>query len=420
MEQNTKVLTSEIINRIITADDLLNVYNISLEDWEIEKQVLNTWEVGAKGPDNKIVTTPLFQVKVWLKNKNTSVFKLIREDFIEDIKKLSPKVDKISYKPRVDKTPLLLEINIFYLHLGKIAWDEETGQNYNLDIASGLFNNCIDDFIAECQNKNIEKIVLPIGNDFFNSDRSHPFNSTTRGTPQEEDARWQKTFRTGRQLIVDNIIKLSQIAPVDVVMVPGNHDYERNFYLGDSLEGWFYNNGLFNNVGIVGSPVTSPTGCLNLYFADGITITSDRNGGGGSFSYTMGSTITANQWHYLIYNRNADGTTAVYIDGVRCTATSTDTLNYNTATDTIGRYYGGYWPGYWTNMRMTIGTAVYNSNLTTQSIPRGPLTSLANTKYLMLGAVVTTDSSGTQTVTNNNGVTQTSVKPFTPPANPPF
>jgi hypothetical protein len=25
-------------------------------------------------------------------------------------------------------------------------------------------------------------------------------------------------------------------------MVPGNHDYERNFYLGDSLEGWFYNN----------------------------------------------------------------------------------------------------------------------------------------------------------------------------------
>jgi hypothetical protein len=38
----------------------------------------------------------------------------------------------------------------------------------------------------------------------------------------------------------------------------------------------------------------------------------------------------------------------------------------------------------------------------------------------MLGAVVTTDSSGTQTVTNTNGVTQTSVKPFTPPANPPF
>ena len=179
-----------------------------------------------------------------------------------------------------------------------------------------------------------------------------------------------------------------------------------------TLEGWFYNNSNFDSKGIIGSPVTSPTGCMNLYFANNTTITSDKNGGGGSFSYTMGSAITTNAWHYLIYNRNAGGLTAVYIDGVRCTATSTDTLNYNTATDTVSRYYGGYWPGYWTNMRMTIGTAVYNSSLTTQSTPRGPLTSLANTKYLMLGAVVTTDSSGTQTVTNNNGVTQTSDEPF--------
>ncbi len=179
-----------------------------------------------------------------------------------------------------------------------------------------------------------------------------------------------------------------------------------------TLEGWFYNNSNFTTRGIIGSPVTSPTGCMNLYFADNTTITSDKNGGGGSFSYTMGSAITTNAWHYLIYNRNAGGLTAVYIDGVRCTATSTDTLNYNTATDTVSRYYGGYWPGYWTNMRMTIGTAVYNSSLTTQVNPRGPLTSLGNTKYLMLGAAVTTDTSGTQTVTNNNTVTQTSDKPF--------
>jgi hypothetical protein len=180
-----------------------------------------------------------------------------------------------------------------------------------------------------------------------------------------------------------------------------------------TLEGWFYNNSNFDSRGIIGSPVTSPTGCMNLYFANNTTITSDKNGGGGSFSYTMGSAITTNDWHYLIYNRNAGGLTAVYIDGVRCTATSTDTLNYNTATDTVSRYYGGYWPGYWTNMRMTIGTAVYDSSLTTQVNPRGPLTSLGNTKYLMLGAAVTTDTSGTQTVTNNNTVTQTSlVKPF--------
>lgn len=180
-----------------------------------------------------------------------------------------------------------------------------------------------------------------------------------------------------------------------------------------TLEGWFYNTLNFNSKGVVGSPVTSPTGCLNLYFGNNTTIISDKNGGGGSFSYTMASAISINAWHYLIYNRNANGTTAVYIDGVRCQATTVDTLNYNTSTDTICRYYGGFWPGYWTNMRLTVGTAVYNSSLSTQANPTEALIVLPNTKYLMLGATITLDSAGIQTVTNNNGVTQnSSLRPF--------
>jgi len=180
-----------------------------------------------------------------------------------------------------------------------------------------------------------------------------------------------------------------------------------------TVEGWFYNNSSFTNKGILGSPVTNPVGCLNLHFTTSTVITSDKNGGGGQYSYTMGSAVSLNAWHYLIYNRNADGTTAVYIDGVRCTSTSIDTLNYTTATDMVGRDYAGYWPGYWTNMRISLNGAVYNSESLTQTNPTSALTPLSNTKYLMLGAVVTTDSSGVQTVTNNNTVTQSSsLKPF--------
>ena len=179
-----------------------------------------------------------------------------------------------------------------------------------------------------------------------------------------------------------------------------------------TVEGWFYNTADFNNRGILGSPVSSPTGCLNLHFSSSTVLQSDKNGGGGAFNYTMGSAISLNAWHYLIYNRNSGGVTAVYIDGVKCSATSNDTLNYNTATDTVGRDYAGYWPGYWTNMRLTVGTAVYDSSASTQTNPGTALTSLANTKYLMLGAAVTTDSSGTQTVTNNNSVTTTLSAPI--------
>jgi hypothetical protein len=93
--------------------------------------------------------------------------------------------------------------------------------------------------------------------------------------------------------------------------------------------------------------------------------------------------------------------------------TQINTLNYSGVCNNIGKFYSGYWPGFITNLRATVGTAVYDSNSSTVTAPIAPLTSLANTKYLMLGAAVTTDTSGVQTVTNNNTVTQTSVtKPF--------
>jgi hypothetical protein len=91
--------------------------------------------------------------------------------------------------------------------------------------------------------------------------------------------------------------------------------------------------------------------------------------------------------------------------------TQTDSQSWGNSNWVAG-YYGGYFPGFITNFRITVGTAVYDSTSSTITAPVAPLTSLGNTKYLMLGAVVTTDSSGTQTVTNNNGVTQNATKPF--------
>lgn len=238
-----KTISSEITERIITEQQLLDIYNISLNEWEIEKKVINTWEVGSKTASGEIATTPLFQVKVWLKSKKeVKELEDIRKDFIEDIKKLSPKVELKKYEPAIDKPAHMLEIDIFDLHFGKLSWAEETGMDYDIKIATKLFNDCIDSFIEDTKHYHIEKILFPIGNDLLNSDRSYPYNSTTKGTAQTEDSRWQHTFRLCRQMLVENITKLSAIASVDVIMTPGNHDFERNFFLGDSLSGWFHNN----------------------------------------------------------------------------------------------------------------------------------------------------------------------------------
>ena len=199
-----------------------------------------------------------------------------------------------------------------------------------------------------------------------------------------------------------------------------------------TIEGWFYNN--LDYASQRALVATDQTGALSLFSTDAQSFTLDKYGGGGARTYTFPSnTLQVNQWQYIILNRNAGtqvetmwvGTfvnTSAYVTCNRATSaaggssvsggTQVNNLDYTGVCNWIGRFYGGYWPGFMTNLRVTVGSAVYDSTSSTIVAPSAPLTSLANTKYLMLGAAVTTDTSGTQTVTNNNSVAQTSTVPF--------
>ena len=223
-------------SRIKSLDDLIDSCHIDLTIWEVDRYVVNKWEVGSN-VDGNVLVEPLFQVKAWLKRKKIDVEK-IRQELIKDFKQYAPA--DLSFINRPKSTgDCLLEINIFDLHFGKLCWGEETGENYDTKIAEKRFLKAIETLLKRAEGFDIEKIVFPIGNDFFNSDNLR--NTTTAGTFQDEDLRWQKTFRKGRQLIVKAIDRLNLVADVDVVVVQGNHDFERSFYLGDALECWYNN-----------------------------------------------------------------------------------------------------------------------------------------------------------------------------------
>jgi hypothetical protein len=171
---------------------------------------------------------------------------------------------------------------------------------------------------------------------------------------------------------------------------------------------------------------------MSLTTSDDATITMDRYGGGYQPSYTWpAATLQTNKWQYIVLNRNTSlletmwiGTFVNNYSTVTCVratgAAGGGSPSGGTQIDSqvwgdsnwVGRFYGGYFPGYITNFRVTIGAARYTSSSATITAPNAPLTTNANTKYLMLGAVVTTDSSSTQTVTNVNTVTQTATVPF--------
>jgi hypothetical protein len=64
-DNNTQEITSKS-PRIKTLAQLIDACDIDLDEWIIERHVVNKWEVGAKGANKEVRVHPLFQVKVWL------------------------------------------------------------------------------------------------------------------------------------------------------------------------------------------------------------------------------------------------------------------------------------------------------------------------------------------------------------------
>jgi hypothetical protein len=145
----------------------------------------------------------------------------------------------------------MLEISIVDLHLGKLTWEPETGQNYDMKIASKKFMNVIYDIVDRTKDMNLEKIILPIGNDFFNFDNIE--GKTTQGTPQDNDSRIHKMYGTGTELLIRTIDILEKIAPVEAFLVPGNHDMLISYYAADKIKTHFR---LSPNVTINEQPTT--------------------------------------------------------------------------------------------------------------------------------------------------------------------
>lgn len=234
-------------DHIKTIDQLLSACEVNQDEWKVKDFLINKWDV-TSWKRNFPETIQNWQVKARLERDIKFVKERIAgEVFQEMIKNYIPPLLETNYKNSISSNDEknLLEISIFDLHIGKLAWAGETFENYDVKIARHRFLTSIKKIIKGASGFNFERILFPIGNDFFNSDTIE--NTTTKGTIQDEDLRWQKTFNVGCELLVDAINLLKQTGvPIDVVNIPGNHDFERSFYLGKFLQGWFNKDMMIN------------------------------------------------------------------------------------------------------------------------------------------------------------------------------
>jgi hypothetical protein len=225
--------------RISTEAELIAHCKIDLSVWHIDKCIFNKWEVGAKDADGELQISPLFQVKAFC-SKKTNIVDAKKE--IEELKSLAKENAPRPAFVLVKKQPSgnMLEVNMPDMHFGKLAWGTETGyKNYDTKIAANLYNKALGSLLSRSAGYAFDEVLYVVGNDILNSDDAE--SQTASGTVVTTDGRYQKTFATVRDVMIESIERLRQIAPVKVVMVPGNHDTLSVWHLGDSLECWFHN-----------------------------------------------------------------------------------------------------------------------------------------------------------------------------------
>jgi hypothetical protein len=87
-------------------------------------------------------------------------------------------------------------------------------------------------------NYDINTVVLPISNDFFHTDNYQ--HQTTNGTPQDTIMDYSEEYELGFNVLVDTINMLrAHSHQVVVVLVQGNHDRTKSFYLAHALDVFF-------------------------------------------------------------------------------------------------------------------------------------------------------------------------------------
>jgi len=202
--------------------ELAKLHKINLDKYVIT----NYW--------SKMLPSGSFTSSVFSKRKEPKDYS--PEDFAKFLENYKPNnVSIIREDHTTDKEYVDLEISIADFHLAKRTVD---GDNDPKTRALRYFNVAQSLICKVKANYNINTVVLPISNDFFHTDNYQ--HQTTQGTPQDTIMDYHSEYELGFSVLVDTINMLRQYcSDVTVVLVQGNHDRTKSFYLAHALDVYF-------------------------------------------------------------------------------------------------------------------------------------------------------------------------------------
>lgn len=223
-----------------------SLYMIDKHQWQ---QVKEARSKGVIDSCNKLEVDVSTVKHLWKKTKKESVFIKnplyvnevektyldLRDEILKDIKKYTPKFEKIERERHPDSH--LLVVDPADIHIGKLASVFESGEAYNNQIAVRRVLEGVRGVLSKSNGFNIDKILFIGGNDILHIDT--PKRTTTSGTPQDTDGMWYTNFLIAKKLYVDVLEILLSVADVHFTFNPSNHDYTNGFFLADVIQTYF-------------------------------------------------------------------------------------------------------------------------------------------------------------------------------------
>jgi hypothetical protein len=213
---------------------LLAAAKVDRTVWYVDRWVCNKWDAAAKDASDELVTRPLWQIKAWLKRiPGADLLRELRAELLADIRATPRPVVALRHRGGSH----LLTVNAKDLHIGKLAWAPETGENYDIPTAVAAFRSGLEDLLHKAAGFEVAQIVMPVGDDLLHVDNIQ--GTTTSGTPMDRDSRYPKMFRAAVQAMREGALRCAEMAPVRLVIVPGNHDRLGAFHVGEVLHAMF-------------------------------------------------------------------------------------------------------------------------------------------------------------------------------------
>ena len=233
----------------ITEEDLTRHFNIDTSQWQCEEFKVRSWETSRANrkadlefDDGRITGTVLDHGEMTKCPMYSSWGKFTRRkdahdrDLAAAFKKMlgTPRLRRAA-KPSKALSSDIGELALPDVHFGLRSYVDETGQRYDIQTCRDNLLSVVDELLDGFRDDPVQRLIVPIGHDWLNSDNAA--GTTTGGTPQDEDGHFFSTFQVATQAAVEVIDKCREVAKeVEVILIPGNHDGERSYYVVECLQ----------------------------------------------------------------------------------------------------------------------------------------------------------------------------------------